>query len=102
MTSDAQPTGAKLCLVTGATGYIGGRLVPELLEAPTVAGVESVAGDAVIVRLTARAAPQESLTVARELRERLKEAFDVANVRVPVLARPYPAQASRPGGTSPT
>ncbi len=28
MTSDA-----KYCLVTGATGYIGGRLVPELLEA---------------------------------------------------------------------
>ena len=25
--------GDKLCLVTGATGYIGGRLVPELLEA---------------------------------------------------------------------
>src|SRR6478752_8712410 len=33
MTSDAPPSGSKLCLVTGATGYIGGRLVPELLEA---------------------------------------------------------------------
>ena len=29
MTSDAP----RLCLVTGATGYIGGRLVPELLAA---------------------------------------------------------------------
>ncbi|MET9803888.1 SDR family oxidoreductase [Streptomyces sp. NPDC006368] len=27
------PNGAPLCLVTGATGYIGGRLVPELLAA---------------------------------------------------------------------
>ncbi|QGV76901.1 SDR family oxidoreductase [Streptomyces ficellus] len=27
------PNGARLCLVTGATGYIGGRLVPELLDA---------------------------------------------------------------------
>ncbi len=26
-------TGSTLCLVTGATGYIGGRLVPELLAA---------------------------------------------------------------------
>ncbi|HRV61031.1 MAG TPA: NAD(P)H-binding protein, partial [Solirubrobacterales bacterium] len=27
------PSPRKLCLVTGATGYIGGRLVPELLAA---------------------------------------------------------------------
>ncbi|WP_149184578.1 SDR family oxidoreductase [Streptomyces sp. TRM49041] len=27
------PEGGPLCLVTGATGYIGGRLVPELLDA---------------------------------------------------------------------
>ncbi|GAA2497609.1 SDR family oxidoreductase [Streptomyces gobitricini] len=27
------PNGTGLCLVTGATGYIGGRLVPELLDA---------------------------------------------------------------------
>ncbi|MFF3936925.1 SDR family oxidoreductase [Streptomyces phaeofaciens] len=32
MTEDDRGTGA-LCLVTGATGYIGGRLVPELLAA---------------------------------------------------------------------
>ena len=68
-----------------------------LLEAPTVAGVESVAGDAVVVRVTARSAPQEGVTVSRELRERLKHAFDDAQVRVPVMARPYPGG---PGGTS--
>ncbi|MFG2278347.1 SDR family oxidoreductase [Streptomyces asoensis] len=32
MTADGRGTGT-LCLVTGATGYIGGRLVPELLAA---------------------------------------------------------------------
>ncbi|MGQ4333003.1 SDR family oxidoreductase [Streptomyces hayashii] len=32
MTSDGRDAGA-LCLVTGATGYVGGRLVPELLAA---------------------------------------------------------------------
>jgi uncharacterized protein YbjT (DUF2867 family) len=29
----ADPTTSRLCLVTGATGYVGGRLVPELLAA---------------------------------------------------------------------
>ncbi|MET9726290.1 SDR family oxidoreductase [Streptomyces zaomyceticus] len=32
-TSEARETPGPLCLVTGASGYIGGRLVPELLEA---------------------------------------------------------------------
>ena len=75
-----------------------------LLEAPTVAGVESVTGDAVVLRVTARAAPQEGLTVSRELRERLKDAFDEAQIRVPVLARPYHPQpgAPRPTGGNPT
>lgn len=31
--SDDDPRPGPRCLVTGATGYIGGRLVPELLEA---------------------------------------------------------------------
>lgn len=31
--ADDRPSGGALCLVTGATGYIGGRLVPELLAA---------------------------------------------------------------------
>ncbi|MFF3753171.1 SDR family oxidoreductase [Streptomyces sp. NPDC002018] len=33
MTSDMGAGGGLRCLVTGATGYIGGRLVPELLDA---------------------------------------------------------------------
>lgn len=33
MTANGHGTPAPLCLVTGATGYIGGRLVPELLAA---------------------------------------------------------------------
>ncbi|MFD7135769.1 SDR family oxidoreductase [Streptomyces sp. NPDC059894] len=33
MTAHGDDSGAPLCLVTGATGYIGGRLVPELLAA---------------------------------------------------------------------
>ena len=84
----------------GAAMLEDADLRDRLLEPPTVAGVESVAGDAVVVRIVARAAPQESLTVARELRERTKTAFDDAGIRVPVLARPYPP--SRPTGGSGT
>lgn len=69
-----------------------------LLGRPEFAGVESVTGDAVFIRVAAKAAPEQQTVVARELRERLKLAFDAEHIRVPVLARPYPA----PGPTPPT
>jgi len=59
-----------------------------LLEAPQWMGVESVAGDAVTIRITARTAPQQQVQVAREIRERLKSAFDAAGITVPTLRRP--------------
>lgn len=59
-----------------------------LLEAPQWMGVESVAGDAVIIRITARTAHQQQVPVSREIRERLKVAFDAAGITVPTLRRP--------------
>lgn len=59
-----------------------------LLEAPQWMGVESVAGDAVTIRITARTAPQQQVPVSREIRERLKVAFDAAGITVPTLRRP--------------
>jgi small conductance mechanosensitive channel len=59
-----------------------------LFGTPTYAGVESVSGDAVFVRVTAKAAPDQQMTAARALREQLKLAFDEAGIRVPVLQRP--------------
>ena len=56
---------------------------------PTYAGVESVSGDAVFVRVTAKAAPDQQMTAARALREQLKLAFDQAGIRVPVLQRQH-------------
>ncbi len=59
-----------------------------LLSAPTYQGVESVSGDAMFVVVNARAAPDQQVVATRALREQLKRAFDEANVRMPILARP--------------
>ncbi len=61
-----------------------------LLGRPSFAGVESVSGEAVVIRITAKAAPEKQLSVARTIRERMKSAFERAGVVVPVLVRPLP------------
>lgn len=73
-----------------------------LFGTPTYAGVESVSGDAVFVRVTAKAAPDQQMSAARALRERIKVAFDEQGVRVPVLARPtLPGTPPPPGSATP-
>ncbi len=67
-----------------------------LLGRPEFAGVESVSGDAVFIRIVAKSAPEQQVVLAREIRERVKLAFDRAGVRVPVLARPYPTPGMPP------
>jgi len=67
-----------------------------LFGTPTYAGVESVSGDAVFVRVTAKAAPDQQMSAGRALREQLKLAFDKAGIRVPVLVR-----QNLPGSTPP-
>ena len=67
-----------------------------LLGRPEFAGVESVSGDAVFIRIVAKSAPEQQVILAREIRERVKLAFDRAGVRVPVLARPYPTPGMPP------
>jgi small conductance mechanosensitive channel len=59
-----------------------------LFGTPLYAGVESVSGDAVFVRVTAKAAPDQQMAAARAVREQLKLAFDEQGVRMPILARP--------------
>ncbi|MHB0928555.1 MAG: mechanosensitive ion channel family protein [Candidatus Nanopelagicales bacterium] len=70
-----------------------------LLGRPEFAGVESVSGDAVFIRVIAKAAPEQQVPVTRELRERIKNAFDKEGIRVPVLARPFsgPTPPGNPG-----
>jgi moderate conductance mechanosensitive channel len=59
-----------------------------MLGRPTFAGVDAVSGEAVYVRIVAKARASHQVTLTRELRERLKNAFDKSGIVVPVLARP--------------
>jgi small conductance mechanosensitive channel len=61
----------------------------KIVEKAQILGVESMAGDAVTIRVMIKTAPLASMEVARELRARLKEAFDDAGIRVPL--RPFGA-----------
>lgn len=55
-----------------------------LLDAPTYAGVEIVRGDAVIIRIIAKTAPEQQFIATRVLRQRMKEALDTAGIKMPV------------------
>jgi small conductance mechanosensitive channel len=70
-----------------------------LLGRPEFAGVESVSGEAVFIRVIAKAAPEQQVPVTRELRERIKNAFDREGVRVPVLSRPFSGPGAPPPPT---
>jgi moderate conductance mechanosensitive channel len=61
-----------------------------IVEDAQILGVESIAGDAVTIRVMMKTAPLVSGNVARELRARLKEAFEDEGVRVPVRPLPMP------------
>jgi moderate conductance mechanosensitive channel len=74
----------------------------KIVEKAQILGIESVAGDAVTIRVMIKTAPLVSLDVARELRARLKEAFDDAGIRVPL--RPFggpPQEMYMPGTPMP-
>lgn len=70
-----------------------------MLGRPTFAGVEAVSGEAVYVKILAKARGGQQIPLTRELRERLKSAFDAHGVIVPVLVRPM---GFNPDGTPQT
>jgi small conductance mechanosensitive channel len=72
-----------------------------LLGKPTYAGVESVSGEAVFIKVIAKAAPEKQIPLTRAIRARIKESFDRAGVRVPIVVRPYPPGAGGAGGQQP-
>ena len=58
-----------------------------ILEAPEVWGVEQFAESAVIIRMVVKTEPAQQWTVNRELRLRIKEAFDREGITIPFPQR---------------
>lgn len=56
---------------------------PKLVERPSVAGVESVVGGTMTIRVFAKCLPGEQFGIPRVVRRRAKAAFDEAGVRGP-------------------
>ncbi len=59
---------------------------PKLIEAPTVLGVDSIAGQTVTVKILAKCLAGENFAVQRELRARIKSAFDAHGIQGPPLS----------------
>ncbi|MGF1595919.1 MAG: mechanosensitive ion channel family protein [Acidimicrobiales bacterium] len=61
--------------------------VADIIDPPEVWGVERLGTDGVTLRLVVKTDPAEQWVVARELRLRIKEAFDEAGVEMPFPQR---------------
>ena len=55
----------------------------EILEEPEVWGVERLGPNAIIIRLVVKTRPADQYDISRELRQRLKEAFDAEGIEIP-------------------
>jgi moderate conductance mechanosensitive channel len=58
-----------------------------ILEEPEVWGIEDLGADGIALRLVVKTAPNKQYTVARELRARIKKAFDRAGIEIPFPQR---------------
>ena len=55
----------------------------DILEEPEVWGVERLGPNAIVIRLVVKTRPADQYAVSRELRQRLKEAFDTEGIEIP-------------------
>jgi small conductance mechanosensitive channel len=60
----------------------------KIVDDPVIAGVESVTSNAVTIRVVVKCSVNEHFGVQRELRERIKTAFDREGIQVPVPVFP--------------
>lgn len=54
-----------------------------ILDGPTVLGVHSLDNSSIGIRIIAKTEPMEQWGVERELRKKIKEAFDMENIEIP-------------------
>jgi small conductance mechanosensitive channel len=54
-----------------------------ILEEPQMWGVEALGASAVVLRLVVKTTPSEQWRISRELRERIKRAFDEEGIEIP-------------------
>lgn len=57
--------------------------IPSIVSEPKVLGVQSFGPSEVVLRVVAECRPMENLPVARELRSRIKKAFDAEGIEIP-------------------
>ncbi|MEM7091966.1 MAG: mechanosensitive ion channel family protein [Actinomycetota bacterium] len=62
-------------------------IVGDIIEDPTVLGVQALGDNAITLRLVVKTDPSAQWRVQRELRLRLKEAFDDAGIEIPFPQR---------------
>ena len=62
----------------------------KMTDEPTVAGVEQITGSTITIRVFAKTVADQQWGVQREIRERVKIAFDAAGVAAPVTYPPVP------------
>ena len=72
-----------------------------ILEEPEVWGVESFGPDAIVLRLAAKTEPGSQFVLARELRMRLKRAFDEHGIEIPFPQRTVWLHGEGVGGVMP-
>jgi small conductance mechanosensitive channel len=58
-----------------------------VLEEPEVWGVENLGADGIAIRLVVKTVPLKQWVVARQLRQRLKAAFDAEGIEIPFPQR---------------
>jgi small conductance mechanosensitive channel len=80
---------------TGAELQADPRFGPFILDALEVVGVDAFAESAVVLKMRIRTVPLKQWEVGRELRRRIKKAFDAAGIEIPLPQRVVTTRVER-------